>query len=125
MRTIALLFKVLWSPREVMSAAAGNPHFGLPLLLLVACSVASSAVVLIKIPDLPLRVIEHSPHGLNISDEATDHLRQQIDSPAAWIFTILLGAVRPALVLLIVSGVYFLVFTIKDARERKQLAPPQ
>ena len=112
MRTIALLFKVLWSPRGAMSVIAKNPRFGLPLLLLIGCCLVSGAVMLAKIPDVPLRAIERSPQGANMSDEAKDHLRQQIDSPATWIFTMMLSGIRPVLVLLIVSGVYFLVFTI-------------
>jgi hypothetical protein len=117
MRTIVLLFKVLWSPAEVMSVVAKNPCIGLPLLLLVGCSLASTAVVLTKIPDLPLSAIERSPQGMNISDEAKDRLRQQADSPATWIFTMVLGGARPVFVLLIVSGIYFLVFTIIGRQE--------
>jgi len=112
MRSIVLLFKVLWSPANVMSVAVRNPCTGLPLILLIGCSLLSTAVILIKIPDLPLRAIERSPKGMNISGETKDSLRQQIDSPAAWIFTMVLGGLRPVFVLLIVSAIYFLVFTI-------------
>ena len=104
MRTIALLFKVLWSPREAMSVIAKNPRFGLPLLLLIGCSLVSAAVLLAKIPDLPLHAIERSSQAVNMSDEAKDHLRQQIDSPVTWILTMMLSGIRPVLVLLIVSG---------------------
>ncbi len=112
MRSIGFLFKVLWSPGEAMFLIARNPCFGLPLLLLIGSSLVSGAVVLTKIPDLPLRAIEHSPYGMNISDETKDHLREQVDSPAAWIFTMVLSGVRPLLLLLIISGIYFLIFTI-------------
>ena len=111
MRSIALVFKVLWSPGETMFLIAKTPCFGFALSLLIGSSLVSGAVVLTKIPDLPLRAIERPP-AINISDEARDRLREQIDSPATWIFTIMLSSVRPVFMLLIVSGIYFLIFTI-------------
>jgi len=112
MRSVRFLFKVLWSPGEAMFLVARSPCFAVPLLLLVSSSLVSSAVVLTNIPDLPLRFIEHSPHKVNISEQTKDHLREQIDSPAAWIFAIVLSGVRPVFLLLMVSGIYFLIFTI-------------
>ena len=112
MRSIVLLLKVLWSPGEAMFLIARNPRAGLPLSLLIVSSLISGAVVMTKLPDLPLRAIERSPHAMNLSDEAKDRIRQQVDSPAAWIFTMVFSGLRPVLVLLIVSGIYFSAFTI-------------
>jgi hypothetical protein len=112
MRGIALLFKVLWSPGEAMSLIARNPRVGLPLSLLIVSSLISGAIVMAKLPDLPVRAIERSPQGINLSEEAKERIREQIDSPAAWAFTIVLSGLRPVLVLLIVSVIYFSVFTI-------------
>jgi hypothetical protein len=112
MRSLGFLFKVLWSPGEIMFLIARNPCFGLPLLLLIGSSLITGAVVLTKIPDLPLRAIEHSPNGVNISDETKDQLREQAASPATWIFTMVLSGVRPVLLVFIISGIYFLIFTL-------------
>jgi hypothetical protein len=65
-----------------------------------------------KIPDLPLRIIERSPAGLNVSEEMQDRMRQQADSAGSWIFTMIFSGLRPVLLLLIVSAIYFSIFTV-------------
>ena len=112
MRSIGLLFKVLWFPAEAMSLIARNPCAGFPVCLLIVSSLISGAVVLTKLPDLPLQAIERSPQGSSFSDEAKERLRQEMDSPAAWIFTMVFSGLRPVVQLLLVSGIYFLIFTI-------------
>jgi hypothetical protein len=112
MRSIGLLFKVLWSPGEVMFIVARNPCIGSPLCLLIVSSLISGAVVLTKLPDLPLQAIERSPQGMSLSEEAKNRLRQASDSPAAWIFAMVFSGLRPVVLLLVVSGIYFLIFTI-------------
>src|SRR5437660_1057726 len=112
MRSIGLVFKVLWSPGEAMFLIARNPCFILPLSLLIVSSLVSGAIVMTKLPDLPMRAIERSPQGMNLSDEAKDRIREQINSPITLIFTIVFSGLRPLILLLIVSGIYFWAFTI-------------
>jgi len=112
MRSMGLVFKVLWSPGEVMFLIAKNPRVILPLSLLICSSLLSGAIVMTKLPELPLRAIERSPQGMNLSDEAKDRIRQQINSPITRFFTIVFSGLRPVLALLIVSGIYFSAFTI-------------
>src|SRR5207253_3597826 len=112
MRSITLLFKVLWSPGEAMASIARNPHCVLPLSLLICSSIASAAVIKVKLPDLPLRVIERSPLSSTLADDAKKQMREQADSASSWIFTMVFSGLRPVLVLLLVSGIYFSIFTI-------------
>lgn len=112
MRSISLLFKVLWSPGEAMSFIARNPRFLAPLLLLICSSVTAAAIVKTQLPDLPLRIMERSPAGLNVSQEMKDRMLRQADSAAAWIFTMIFSGLRPVLLLLIVSATYFSIFTV-------------
>jgi Yip1 domain len=112
MRSITLLFKVLWSPGEAMSFIARNPRWILPVSLLICSSLAGAAIVKSKLPDLPMRVIERSATGRNLSDDVKDNMRRQADSPAAWIFTLIFSGIRPVLLLVTVSAIYFSIFTI-------------
>jgi hypothetical protein len=112
MRSLSLLFKVLWSPSEVMPFVAANPCFVVPLSVLIGSSLAATATVKARIPDLPLRIIERSPAGVNVSEEMKDRMRQQADSAGSWILTMIFSGLRPVLLLLIVSAIYFSVFTV-------------
>jgi Yip1 domain len=112
MRSLSLLFKVLWSPGKVMSFAAASPCFVVPLSLIISSSLASTAIVKAKVPDLPLRVIERSPAGLNVSAEMKDRIREQANSATSWILTMIFSGLRPVLLLLIVSAIYFSIFTV-------------
>jgi hypothetical protein len=112
MRSISLLFKVLWSPGEAMCYIARNQCFAVPLSLLIGSSLAGAAIVKAELPDLPLRIIERSPAGLNLSAEMKQHMLQNADSAASWIFTMMFSGIRPFLVLLIVSTIYFSIFTV-------------
>jgi hypothetical protein len=95
-----------------MFLIARNPCAGFPVSLLIISSLIGAAVVLTRLPDLPLRAIERSPKGMTFSDEAKDRLRQEMDSPAARIFTMVFSGLRPLVQLLLVSAIYFLIFTI-------------
>jgi Yip1 domain len=107
-----ILLKVLWAPGEAMFLIAKNPRAGLPLSLLIISSLISGATVMTKVPDLPLRVIEHSRRAVNMSEEAKNQLRQRMESPTTRTFTMVFSGLGPVLLVLIVSAIYFSAFTI-------------
>jgi hypothetical protein len=114
MRSVDLLFKVLWSPAEAMFLISKNPRALVPIVFIAFCSLAGGMLVIAKVPpsELAMRAIERSPQGANLSNEQKDRIRQQMNSPAARVFGIISTVVAPIMIVLIVASIYFGIFTI-------------
>lgn len=114
MRTIGLLFKVLWSPGETMFLLSKTPRVLVPLVLLCLVSAVAGGVMVTKVDlaELTIRQIEHSTAGATFPEAQKDLMRQQLSSPAAKAGTFLSTAISPLLILLVVTGIYFAIFTI-------------
>ena len=114
MRSIGLLLKVMWSPAEAMFLISKNPRALVPIVFLALCSLAGGMLVMAKVPasELAMRAIERSPQGANLSDEQKNQMRQRIDSPGVRVFGIISAAIGPVFIVLIVTSVYFGIFTI-------------
>jgi len=114
MRTIGLLFKVLWSPGEAMFLLSKNPRVLVPLLFVVLTSFASGIIVMTKVPpaELAMRAIEQSPQAANLTNEAKEQLRQRVNSPAVQVVSLVSAGVGPVVLLLIVTVIYFGIFTM-------------
>jgi hypothetical protein len=114
MQTIGLLFKVLWSPGEAMALLAKNPRVLTPLVFLSLFSMLTGAVVMTKISpaDLALKAIKQSPQGRNFTDEQEQQLRKTMDLPAVKAFTLVTTVIGPAILIVILAGLYFGIFTM-------------
>jgi Yip1 domain len=114
MKSIGLLFKVLWSPGEVMFSLSKNPRVLVPMVFLCLSSFVTGIVLVTKVPaaELALRAIERSPQGANLSDEQKERIRQRVNSPAIQSFTIATTALGPLVIVLTVTVIYFAVFTM-------------
>ncbi len=114
MQTIGLLFKVLWSPAEAMFLLSKNPRVLVPILFSCLVSFATGAVMVTKLDlaELTIRQVERSPLGRNFPDQQKDLMRQRMNSAAAKSFTFISTAVSPVLIILVISAIYFVVFTI-------------
>lgn len=114
MHTIGLLFKVLWSPGETMFLLSKKPRVLVPILFSCLISFALGTVMVKKLDlaELTIRQIERSPLGRNFPDQQKDLMRQQINSPIAKAFTFVSTAVSPVLIILVISVIYFGLFTI-------------
>src|SRR3989442_7230511 len=112
MRSVGLLLKVLWAPGEAMFLLSKNPRVLVPILFVALSSLLSGIIVTSKVPagELAMRVIERSPQGANLSDEAKEQIRQRVNSPAARTLTIGSTSLGPPLLLLVVAGGFFLFF---------------
>src|SRR2546422_11455567 len=113
MRSVGLLLKVLWAPGEAMFLLSKNPRLLVPILFVALLALVSGIIVTSKVPaaELAMRVIERSPQGANLSDEAKEQIRQRVNSPAARTLTIVSTSLGPVLVLLIVAGLSFGLFS--------------
>src|SRR5437868_5328496 len=98
MRSVGLLLKVLWAPGEAMFLLSKNPRMLVPILFVALSSLVSGIIVTTKVPagELAMRAIERSPRGANLSDEAKERIRQQVNSPAARSLTIISTVLGPA-----------------------------
>jgi hypothetical protein len=114
MRSIGLLFKVLWAPGEAMFLLSKNPRVLAPLLFVVLTSLGSGIIVMTKVPvaELSMRAIERSPQGANMSDEQKERIRQQMNSPVVKTLGIVSAGLGPLVVLVVVALIYFGLFTI-------------
>jgi hypothetical protein len=114
MKSIGLLFKVLWSPGEAMLLLSKNPRVLVPIVFLSLSSLMTGIILMTKVPaaELAMRAIERSPQGANLSDEARQRIRQQVDSPAMRSFTIVTTGLGPLVFVLIVTATYFALFTM-------------
>jgi hypothetical protein len=104
MQTISLLFKVLWSPSEVMFRLSKSPRVLAPMLWLCAFSFVSSAIVTIKVDpaDLAVRAISQSPGEADLSADQKALVRD---------FALVSAALTPLLLSIVVTVVYFALFT--------------
>jgi len=114
MQSISLLFKVLWSPGEAMFLLSKNPKVLAPILFLTLFSIVTASVLVVKVDtvELTMRTIEKSSRGATLSDEQKAQLRRQIDSPVVKGFTFVSAVLGAPLMLLIVTAVYFALFTM-------------
>src|SRR5205807_842494 len=114
MQTIGMLFKVLWSPGEAMFFLSKNPRVLTPLVFLSLFSMLTGAAVMTKISpaDLAIRAIEKSPRGANFSEDQKDQLRKTMDSPVVKTLTFCSTAFGPAVLVLLITGLYFGLFTL-------------
>ncbi len=114
MQTIGLLFKVLWSPGETMFLLSKNPRVLVPILFSCLVSFATGAVVMTKLDlaELTIRQIERSPQAANFSGQQKDAMRQQMNSQLVKGFTFVSTAVSPVVIILVVTLIYFALFTI-------------
>ncbi len=114
MQSITLLFKVLWSPGEAMFLLSKNPRVLTPILFLTLFSILTGAVLVMKLDsaELAMRAIERSRGGSNLSDEQKAQLRRQMDSPVVKGFTFVSAVLGALLLVLIVAGIYFALFTM-------------
>ena len=114
MRSIGLLFKVLWSPSEAMFLLSKNPRVLVPLLFLSVFSLVAGSTVLMKLDfaEMSMRMIERSARGRSISDEQKAQMRQFMNLPVAKASFFGSTVVVPLFTILIVAGVYFGLFTM-------------
>ena len=114
MQSVDLLFKVLWSPREAMSFLSKNTRVLAPMLFLCLFSMLTGGAVLMKVDsaELALRTIERSTRGASLSDEQKARVRQQMNSPIVKGLTFASTVIGPLLLIAIVAGVYFALFTM-------------
>jgi len=112
MQSISLLFKVLWSPGEALFFLSKNPKVLTPILFLTLFSTVTGAVLVTKLDsaELMMRALERSRS--NLSDEQKAQLRRQMGSPVVKVFTFVSAVVGALLVVLIVAGIYFALFTM-------------
>lgn len=114
MESVSLLLKVLWAPGEAMSLLSKKPRVIVPLLLLCLTSLATTAVVFTKIDpgEIAIRSIERSAQSQNMPDELKERIRAQARSPIPMAIGFVFSAIGPALMIAIISAVYFGVFTM-------------
>ena len=114
MQSITLLFKVLWSPGEAMFLLSKNPKVLTPILFLTLFSIITGTVLVTKLDsaELAMRAIERSSRGSSLSDEQKAQFRRQMDSPVVKGFTFVSAVLGALLLVLIVAGIYFALFTM-------------
>jgi Yip1-like protein len=114
MQGIGLLFKVLWSPGEAMFLLSKRPRVLTPLLFLSLFSIVTGGAVIMKVDsaELAMRAVEKSTRGASLSDEQKTQIRGQMNSPAVKAFTFASVVISPFLMILLVAGIYFALFTM-------------
>lgn len=114
MQTISLLFKVLWSPAESMFLLSKQPRVLVPMLFLCAFSFVAGTVMVMKVDlaELTIRAVERSPQGATLSDPQKQQMREAMNSPVAKVFTFASTAVGPVMIVLVVTVIYFVLFTV-------------
>jgi hypothetical protein len=114
MQPIGLLFKVLWSPGEAMSVLSKNPRVLTPIVFLTLFSMLTGAAIMMKISpaDLALKAIKQSPQGRNFTDDQEQQLRKTMDTPIVKVITLVSQVLGPAVLVLILTGLYFGLFTM-------------
>lgn len=106
----ARLVGVFFSPGATFADIARKPDFLVPLLLLVACSVAVTETMLAKIgiEQIIRNQIEHSSRGASMTPE---QIQQAVEQGAKFgaILTHIIGVVAVPIFLLIIAGVGMLI----------------
>jgi len=114
MQGIGLIFKVLWSPGEAMFEISKSPRILAPLLFMMLFSVITGMAIMSKIDfaEMTLRTIERSRQGANMTEEQKELLRRNMNLPIVKGFTFASTIVTPILLILFVTLIYFVVFTL-------------
>ena len=114
MQSVGLLFKVLWSPGEVMLLLSKEPKIVTPIVFLCLFSMLTGAVVMTKLDaaELAVRAIERSPQGASLSDEAKGRIRERMNSPVVKGFTFATTVIGPIIAIALVTALYFGLFTM-------------
>ena len=111
MRSIGLLFKVLWSPGEAMFFLSKNPRVLVPMAFLALFSLGTGTAVLMNVGagELAMRAIERSPQGRSLSEEQKAVIRRGANSPFVKGLTFVSSGVGPLIVILIVATLYYVL----------------
>jgi hypothetical protein len=114
MRSIGLLFKVLWSPGEAMFQLSKNPRVLAPMLFLSVFSFVAGSITLTKVDfaELSMRMIERSARGAQMPDEQKEQIRRATNSTPAKVSLFAATVVLPLIVIVVVAVVYFGLFTM-------------
>ena len=114
MQSIGLFFKVLWSPGEAMFLLSKNPRVLAPMLFLSVFSLAAGSAGLMKVdfPELYMRMITRSSQGSRLTDEQKAQMQQTLNRPLVRASFFASTALTPLGTIVLVTGVYFLLFTI-------------
>jgi len=114
MRSVSLLFKVLWSPGEAMFLLSKTPRVVAPLVFLSLMSLLTGAATVMKLDtaDMTMRAIERSPRGATMTDDQKQIFRRQMSSPVVKVIGVCAAVIGPIMVILIVAAIYFVVFTM-------------
>ena len=114
MQSVNLLLKVLWSPGEAMFLLSKKPRIVVPLVFLSLFSLVTGGLVMSRLDsaELALRAIERSPQGSQISEEQKELMRTRLNSPIVKALGIGSAIISPAILITIVSGIYFALFTM-------------
>jgi Yip1 domain len=113
MQTISLLFKVLWSPAEVMFLVSKSPRALAPVLFLCLFSLVTGSLVMTKVDeaDLAIKTVERA-RGAELSDESKEAVRANANTPLSRGLTIVEKFLRPLLLITLVTVLYFGLFSI-------------
>ena len=114
MQGIGLIFKVLWSPGEAMFQISKSPRILAPMLFMMLFSVITGMAIMSKIDfaEMTLRTIERSRQGANMTEEQKELLRRNMNLPIVKGFTFASTIVTPILLILFITLIYFVVFTL-------------
>ena len=113
METLTLFLKVLWAPRETMFLISQQPRVLVPLLLLSLFSMASGIIVVTKVDqgEMAIRTLERTA-GIQLPDDLRDRTKAQASNATTLTISIVSSAILPVVRILIVTAIYFGLFTI-------------
>ena len=113
MQTISLLFKVLWSPKEVMFVVSKTPRALVPVLFLCLFSLVTGSLVMTKVDeaDLAIKTVERA-RGEPLSEESKELVRSNANTPLHKAVSVIDKFLRPLLWITVISVLYFALFSI-------------
>ncbi len=113
METLTLFFRVLWAPAETMFLVSKQPRVVVPLLILCLFSMLSGIIVITKIDqgEMGIRMLERTA-GFQLPDDTRDRVKAQANSSGTRTMSIVSSAIAPAVLVVIVTLIYFGLFTI-------------
>jgi len=114
MRSIALLFKVLWSPGEAMFLLSKNPRVLAPILFLSLMSLIAAVAINSKVRfgELYMTMLNRSPQAAQMPEEAKQRIQGVMMSPAVQGAYVASAVVLPALLVLFIAAIYFGLFSM-------------
>lgn len=114
MEAVKLLFKVLWAPGETMFHVSKKPRVLAPLILICLFSLGSAIVNFTKLDpaEMTIRVLERSGRAETLPEDVKDRIMAQSRGTTARVLGFASALVWPIMVVVVVTGIYFLVFTI-------------